>query len=209
MINIEDYFEKGYVVSQVPTDILQKLWFEIHMTEWIDDTSGTYKQTPSWYIREKQYDYQEGGDQQNLLERLYGDELTKKAPSSLIDVANSLIDNDFFNPLRMFKESADLMYLHFWNGAEEIPYHFDTIDKSDTLIFLYLTEELEWQQDWGGSISFCKELTTGKYYEKEVLPNNGTMVVVNNSNPLIKHRVRELKNRSVNRYTFSFCYSWK
>ena len=102
-----------------------------------------------------------------------------------------------------------MTYVHFWNGAESIPWHYDTIDSSDILVFVYLTEEQTWDPSWGGSISFCKDLSSGKQYMQTIMPNNGVMVVVNNSNPLFKHKVEELKNNSVNRYTLSLCYKWK
>ena len=45
-------------------------------------------------------------------------------------------------------------------------------------------------------------------FEEEFNPYDGMMLVVNNANPLVLHKVRALKNLSVNRYTFSFIYKW-
>ena len=84
----------------------------------------------------------------------------------------------------------------------------DSIDGNDVLIFIYLTEEVSWDETWGGTLSLCKNLKDKFLYETTVLPNNATMVVVNNTNPLIKHKVTSLKNLLVNRYTFSLCYKW-
>lgn len=210
MINIEDYFEKGYSISRVPADLLPKLWMEIYGVEWVVDKNNIYKSTPEWYTPSKIYqDLKEDGDQQNLVERAYGDDLINNAPASLKHIANEIIQLPYFNPLRSLKNTSELKYLHLWNGAETIPWHMDTIDSSDTLIFLYLTEELDWKEDWGGCLGLHKELGNTVLYETKVLPNNGTMIVVNNTNPLIKHRVWGLENRSVNRYTFSMCFTWK
>jgi hypothetical protein len=85
----------------------------------------------------------------------------------------------------------------------------DTIDSSDTLIFIYLTEELFWQSEWGGSLGIRKELNNAVMYETTVLPNSGTMVIINNTNPLIKHKVWSLQSKEVNRYTFSMCFTWE
>lgn len=209
MINIEDYFEKGYSITRVPENLLAKFWMEIYTTTWVTDPESVYKSKPDWYSNVKKYNLDEDGDLQNIVERTYGNELIKLAPTTLTDTANELIKLEYFTPLRAFKESASLSYLHFWNGAEEIPWHYDTIDGSDTLVFIYLTEEQHWDPLWGGSISFCKELTSGKQHIQTVLPNNGVMVVVNNSNPLFKHKVEALKNNNINRYTLSLCYKWK
>jgi hypothetical protein len=208
MINIEDYFEKGVAISRLPDTILSKLWREVYTTEWVADSEGVYKQKPLWYSRTKKYNIEEDGDLQNLVERTYGSDLIKQAPATLIDTANELIADTYFDPLRAFKPTASLTYIHFWNGAEAIPWHYDTIDSSDTLILIYLTEEQVWPQEWGASISFCKSLSEGTKYETTLYPSNGLMAVINNANPLIKHRVEALHNKDVNRYTLSLCYKW-
>lgn len=206
MINIENYFEKGYEVTAVPQDLLPEFWMELHTTEWVVDSSATYKTMPSWYNVKKIY----SDDQiRNISEKSYGAELIAQAPKTLWDLANKVINLSYFDTLRYYKPNHTIKQLHIWNGAEEIPYHTDAVDGGDTLILIYLTEELDWQEDWGGCLGLRKELSTGAEYETKVLPNNGTMVVINNTNPLMKHRVWKLVNRNVNRYTFGFGYSWQ
>ena len=95
-----------------------------------------------------------------------------------------------------------------WNGSEEIPYHYDTINGADTLILIYITEESAWLKDWGGQISLKKQVGDVILVEEEIDPLSGTMIVINNANPLVKHKVRKLLNPDVNRYTFSFSYKW-
>jgi hypothetical protein len=95
-----------------------------------------------------------------------------------------------------------------WNGSEEIPYHFDTINGCDTLVLIYLTDQHVWDPKWGGAISMKKEVDNSVIFEQEILPNNGTMLVINNANPLVYHKVTALKNTNINRYTFSFNYNW-
>jgi hypothetical protein len=208
MINLEDYFEKGYSITAVPNDIMPLLWMEIYGSEWVTDASNIYKSTPAWYTPTKIYDLEEDGDDQNIVERVYGNDLTSQAPLSLINTANQIINLPYFDPLRALKSTATLKYLHLWNGAESIPWHMDTIDASDTLVFIYLTEEPNWNEEWGGCLGLRKELSTTHLYETKVLPTNGTMVIINNTNPLIKHRVWGLENRAVNRYIFSMAFNW-
>lgn len=206
MINIESYFEKGYEVTTIPQELLPEFWMEVYTTEWVTDSSQTYKTMPSWYNVKKIYN----DDQiRNISEKSYGAELIEQAPQSLWDLANKIISLPYFDTLRYFKPEHTIKQLHIWNGAEEIPYHTDAVDGSDTLILIYLTEEPNWKEEWGGCLGLCKELSTGKCYETKILPNNGTMVVINNTNPLMKHRVWELSNQNVNRYTFGFGFSWK
>jgi len=204
MINIEDYFEKGFVVTTVPEDLISKFWFEIYSSNWIDDGDKTYKKIPDWYKLTENEDINES---KNLKERRIS-AIKNKIPDSLVTLSQDLINNKVFDNLRYIRENIEFRFSHLWNGAEEIPWHMDSIDGNDVLIFIYLTEEVSWDENWGGTLSLCKNLKDKFLYETTVLPNNATMVVVNNTNPLIKHKVTSLKNLLVNRYTFSLCYKW-
>jgi len=204
MINIEDYFEKGFVVTTVPEDLISKFWFEIYSSNWIDDGDKTYKKIPDWYKLTENEDINES---KNLKERRIS-AIKNKIPDSLVTLSQDLINNKVFDNLRYIRENIEFRFSHLWNGAEEIPWHMDSIDGNDVLIFIYLTEEVSWDETWGGTLSLCKNLKDKFLYETTVLPNNATMVVVNNTNPLIKHKVTSLKNLLVNRYTFSLCYKW-
>jgi hypothetical protein len=204
MINIEDYFEKGFVVTTVPEDLISRFWFEIYSSNWIDDGDKTYKKIPDWYKLTENEDINES---KNLKERRIS-AIKNKIPDSLVTLSQDLINNKVFDNLRYIRENIEFRFSHLWNGAEEIPWHMDSIDGNDVLIFVYLTEETSWDETWGGTLSLCKNLKNKFLYETTVLPNNATMVVVNNTNPLIKHKVTSLKNLLVNRYTFSLCYKW-
>jgi hypothetical protein len=76
------------------------------------------------------------------------------------------------------------------------------------LVLIYLTDQSSWNKDWGGTISMKKQVGDIVMFEQEHLPNNGSMLVINNANPLIYHKVTALLNPNVNRYTFSFNYNW-
>lgn len=207
MQELINYYEKGYIVTSLPEIIQTQLWNEIYSTDWEVDVDKVYKEKPVWYTAKK--DLIQNRNIQNILERNYGNEIREKVPNSLINIAQDLIQSQQFDFIRQYKDTASVKYLHLWNGAEDIPYHIDTIDGSDTLVFVYLTDCMNWKKEYGGSISFCKEIDDTVLYEQTVYPNNGTMVIVNNSNPLIKHKVERLKELTVNRYTFSFCYTWE
>lgn len=205
----ELYYDQGFFISNISQDINALLWNEVYTTEWVCDTEDNiYKQIPSWYKGSKKYYLDPSGKNRGDFERSLGSDILKKTPDSLKDIANQVLkinDLGFFN--KYYKKS-EIMYIDFWNGSEEISYHFDTINGADTLILIYLTEEIQWQKDWGGQISLRKQLNDRTVVEKEIDPLNGTMIVLDNSNPLVTHKVTELKNKNVNRYTFSFSYKW-
>ena len=204
MINIEDYFEKGFIVTTVPENLISKFWFEIYSSNWVDDDDATYKKIPDWY---KLTDFVNENKSKNLKEReIYT--IKNKIPDSLATLSQDLINNKMFDNLRYIRENIEFRVAHLWNGAEETPWHMDSPDENDILIFVYMTEEASWNESWGGTLSLCKNLKDKFLYETTVLPNNATMVIVNNTNPLFKHKSTSLKNLLVNRYTFSLCYKW-
>ena len=206
---IEEYFDKGFVVTKIPSNIHEKLWEEVRNTKWIDAKKTTYKKIPEWYHEnEKHYVDPTGFDRPDY-EKKIGADIFTNAPQSLIDISDELIKDPLFDPLRMYRPpNAVTKYIHFWNGSENSPHHVDAIDGSDLMIFCYLTEVEDWKQEWGGYINIMKEVNSEITNTRTILPNNGVMVLVNNSAPIFKHGIRNLVKRDVNRYTFIFHYTW-
>ena len=209
MTKEELYYDQGYFVTKLPHALAAYLWNEVYSTNWVSDSKeNIYKQIPSWYVSNTKYDVGQNGEKRATFERSIGQEILSKTPKSLLDISQELLtfdDLDFFNK---YYQRSETMYIDLWNGSEEIPYHFDTINGADTLLLIYLTEQDIWKKEWGGQISLKKQVNDVIITEEEIDPLNGTMVVINNTNPLVKHRVKALLNTAVNRYTFSFNYKW-
>lgn len=202
------YYDQGYFCSTIDKNIETILWNEIYSTDWKqDDVEHIYKEIPVWYEASKKYNLQEDGSNRADYERLIGEDIFSKTPKTLIDVGYSLLQTPQFDFFKKYYKTPQLKYIDLWNGSEDIPYHFDTINGCDTLVLIYLTDQ-PWDADWGGSITMKKQVDSNILYENKVLPNNATMLVVNNANPLVFHKVEKLKNKDINRYTFSFIYKW-
>ena len=203
------YYEQGFFKTEVSEELKKLLWNEIYSTEWCTDTvDKIYKKIPSWYKSKHTYKLNNDGSNRSEFERAIGADILKNTPSSLIDIGRELVNISDFDFFKKYYKKVELQYVDLWNGSEEIPYHFDTINGSDTLVLIYLTEQQHWDINWGGSISLKKECFNKTVYENTFLPCNGTMLIINNANPLVLHQVSALKNKSVNRYTFSFIYKW-
>lgn len=208
-MNLNDqYYDRGFFVTELDGLTKSLLWNEIATTNWVPDTvDNIYKQIPDWY--KSNIDIRDiNGANRAECERIIGEHVTALAPESLLNIGNSLVDTEPFQLFKKYFKKHELKYLDMWNGSEEIPYHFDTINGCDTLVLIYLTDQSVWNKDWGGSISMKKEVDNSVIFEQEILPNNGTMLVINNANPLVYHKVAALKNTDINRYTFSFNYNW-
>jgi hypothetical protein len=207
MIDLVNYFDKGFDVTKLAPDTVTKLWQIVYTTEWTNDESG-YKAKPDWYQAKDISNVNNSRIYQGKIEREYGRELLDNSPKDITDVAQHIINSNFFSPLKVFKTNTELKYVHLWNGAEDISWHSDAIDGSDMLILIYLTEELQWDNSWGGCIEIAKDINDEKLYQTMVQPLSGNMVIINNANPLVKHRVHALTNQTVNRYTFNMCFNW-
>jgi hypothetical protein len=204
----EQYYENGYFVGKLPKELQSLIWNEIYSTDWINDNvENIYKSIPSWYERTKKYNLDPTGSNRAQFEREIGKDVFEHTPDNLKLIAKDVIKlHKFFN---RYYNSSTLEYIDMWNGSEEIPYHYDTINGADTLILIYITDEPIWLKEWGGQISLKKQVGDVILIEEEIDPVSGTMIVINNANPLLKHKVRKLLNPEVNRYTFSFSYKWK
>jgi len=203
------YYEHGFFKTNVDEDIKKLLWNEVYNTEWVNDSiDGVYKKIPSWYKSSKKYKLNTDGSNRMSFERSIGKDILQNTPQSLMHIGLDLIESNPFIFFKTYYKKAELQYIDLWNGSEEIPYHFDTINGSDTLVLIYLTEEELWKSEWGGSIFLKKQVNGVCHHEVEIFPNNGTMLVINNANPLVMHKVKKMQNTSINRYTFSFIYKW-
>jgi hypothetical protein len=211
LMNIQDrYYEHGFFITKISNDLKTLLWNEIYATEWVDDQiENLYKKIPNWYLTSHSHSIDSSGATRKTFEREIGKDVLSRVPASLLEIGNNVANSDELTFFKKYYNSNELMYVDLWNGAEEIAYHFDTINGADTLILIYLTEEQEWREDWGGQISLKKEVGSVIINEETIDPNNGTMLVINNANPLIQHKVKALVNENVNRYTFSFNYKWR
>lgn len=204
----EQYYEKGFFLTKLDELYSTLLWNEIFETCWIPDTvDNIYKEIPNWYISNANLGDITGSNR-GTYERSIGQHIIDRAPTSLKQIASSLPEAAAFDFMRSFYQRHELKFLDLWNGSEEIPYHFDTINGCDMLVLVYLTEQSSWDKDWGGHVAMKKQVGDQVAFEEEYLPNNGNMLVINNSNPLVYHKVTALKNTAVNRYTFSFNYNW-
>jgi hypothetical protein len=160
---------------------------------------------PDWYIEGQPINIQ-GNDIHTDFEYQSNKLNTERSPESLKLLSESLIQESIFDFLRVVRPIHKISNIHLWNGAEGGDYHQDVIDGTNTLVLCYLTDT-EWEKSYGGSLTLTKKLLDKNKYTTNVLPENGTMIIINNDNPLFMHKVEQLKS-DVNRYTFAFSYRW-
>jgi hypothetical protein len=198
----QDYFERGYFITTIPDYMQPKLWQLVYTTDWVEKNDCTHLQYPTKYVRVPEWHPEITGVTGN--DHYCGSKDPNKHPKELVEIANNIIKEPLFSVVKEYHD-LKLKYLTMWNGSSDLPWHSDINDTTDMIVLLYLTEEIEWIDSWGGTIEFRKNINGGIYYKK-IYPLSGTMIVINNTNPLMQHQVTPMINNEINRYTFNFCY---
>jgi len=206
---MEDYFDKGFIHTKIPKNIYPQLWDQVHKTNWVNAAKSTYKKRPDWYQENEKHYMDPMLLDRPTYEKLFAQEIYTNTPPDLIQIADELIKDPMFDYIRLFRPPNPVTRcVHLWNGSENSPHHNDGVDGTDLMIFCYLTDEEGWSEEWGGYINMMKEVGGKFYHTQNILPIDGTMVCVNNSSPIFKHGIRDLKYKEKNRYTFIFHYTW-
>jgi Rps23 Pro-64 3,4-dihydroxylase Tpa1-like proline 4-hydroxylase len=201
------YFNDGYILTELPQDLISKFWYEIHTTNWIKSKSF-YNDVPEWYAENNKYINIQGEDAHLESERIINKTNFANAPQTVHSLARDVSNLSVFDHLKTLRNNLDTSYIHVWNGTDaDTDFHQDVIDGSNILVLCYFTDEPSWDPKWGGSITVRKRVMDNTIFERKVLPNNGVMLIVNNDNPLFMHKVEKMY-ADVNRYTFAFSYKW-
>lgn len=204
------FFDIGFVVGSLAPQITNVLWGVIEQSVWVSDPDGIYKKVPQWYLTDVATPTGEQEAFRGKYEREFSQKILKVAPQQLKD-AGALVFNAHLSFLKQYFQEYELTSVDLWNGAENIEYHFDTINGFDVGVLLYITDEQLWDPAWGGSLRMKRTFpcTGVEPIERVVLPVSGTYVAFNNKNPLVTHKVEPLTTAAVNRYTFTFNYNVK
>ena len=176
---VNDFFNLGYHVSKIPNDLKTEFWNSINHTNWNGDTNHKYKLKFCEDSSSNQY----------------------------TNLSNKVTQLPMFDVLKMLKSNIVPMKNYIWNGAEDIPWHSDSIRGADLTVFCYFTD-VQWDKTLGGTVQFCK-LVNGieTNVSDEIMPEDGTIVLFDNINPLYLHKVKKL-TKPVNRFVYTFTYKW-
>lgn len=204
--NKHKFYTQGYNVGLIPAEIRKECYDIITKTNWIGDTP----RFADWAVIPTE-------DDEAFYEELVRSRMSYgQAPTSIKNLANELIDMEFFDPLReslvkkqhqKFRGIRNIKptSMGLWNKQLDVAMHNDVSDTSDFFILVYINPYAEWDESWGGQLNIGMEQEDGT---TEIVhshyPVDSTFVVVNNTNPLFKHEVVSAGDKM--RYTFGFRY---
>jgi len=201
------FYTEGYNVGILPQEIRKEANDIIINTDWYGDKPrfANWSVTPEIEKNEEFYN-------ELLISKMsYGN-----SPTKVKNLANSIIDMKFFDPLKdslvkkqhtKYRSIRNIkpLSMGLWDKQLDLKMHNDISDTSDFFVLVYVNDHKEWNESWGGQLNIGIEQEDGciKLIHTHY-PIDSTFVVINNLNPLIHHQVISAGDK--NRYTFGFRY---
>ena len=195
-LNVDKFWTDGYDVTTLDNEKYSMLWSLIHNETWVDGIFPI-QQVASWSNTTKE----------NLKDRVedISPNLTMwNVPVEYDQIMNDIWHSDYYQ--KFFREYAKkvgkIEYIDVWNKTPAHEWHSHTPDNVDLVLLIYLNEQEQWKHEWGGVLQVgTKTIETNKVANiHSILPNNKTVVLINNINPRIFHSVTEQISQN-NRYT--------
>jgi len=146
--------------------------------------------------------------------------LKSKVPLELVTLAHEFIRSSYFDSYRTKIACVESLEDSWIKHIEPIAYqcfqgheintgepavtnwHTDCSDASDFFVLMYFNTSDSfasgWDHSWGGSLEVGKVLETNEVQSYvEVFPDNGNFVMLNNTNPYLKHKVNPIKDFNI------------
>lgn len=205
--NKHKFYTKGFNVGFVPQNITEKCKDIIKRTNWVGDKPAF----ADWAILPD-----------DEKDELFYEELVRgrmsygQAPTEVKNLANEVIDMEFFTPLKeslvkvqhtKYKGIRNIKpcSMGLWDKQLDVAMHNDISDTSDFFVLMYFNDYEEWFPEWGGELRIGNEDESGAIKTiAQHYPIDSTFVVVNNTNPLFYHQVCTAGDKQ--RYAFTFRY---
>lgn len=208
-INLHQFYNKGYTVTQLSDELLTMLWRMMYLTDWVPDPGAPGEDVPSW-IKLDNLEKIENFPFEHLAIKKY----MFSAPIELKEFGQRLLTSGLFDPLlselcggkhydyRWINNIEILSFLPRRNTAD-IPWHTDFNGAEDFFAIMYLNDlTTDWQPSMGGNIEFGYQDENGIVHPTTAeSPDTGKLILVNCQNPYIKHRVN--KNTGFTRYALN------
>ena len=210
-MNIDHFWKYGYDLWEMPEHLKAMCWGQLLSEEWIEH--NVYKGVPSWSLNlnEQFSDLQVQRDFDRETEKEVNKIGLQTVPPIWIDIINELFDHPYYSDFlkKTCGYEHELKFIDIWNGSDEIGWHWDGVEDHAIGFLIYFTEQAVWNPDWKAELYVGEKDWGAKDTDtfKKITPGNGTVVLINNMNPRLVHRVERLANYDVNRYTINAGFS--
>jgi hypothetical protein len=205
--NKHRFFTDGFCIGFLPSPIRQQIDRLISTTKWVGDSPrfAEWATVPDGEIGEPFFE-----------EMIRGRMSYGQAPTLMKNIANEVIDMEYFDPLRrILVKQQHYAYrgirnikpvsMGLWDRQQNVSWHNDISDGSDFFVLIYVNDYPTWDPEWFGQLLLGKENPDSSIqliHAHE--PSDSTFVVLNNMNPLFKHSVVSAGDKT--RYTIGIRY---
>lgn len=197
MLDLYDFFSRGYAIADVPADVYVDSKNLIETTDFVDFDIPHF---PQWDNLEPDIPRDH-----HYVDYLRSRKSRIDAPLSLRLAAQKLIDHEYFHALKdilvheqHYKQRwllrPEPVAYHLWRHTYSDEWHCDYSEPSDFFVLMYFSTD-QYQHGMAGELELGIEDGHGqvKTLHKHE-PRDGTMVVINNANPLFKHKIWAAQN---------------
>lgn len=194
-VSADDFYDKGYVSFKMTNNHYSVIKSIIEKQEWVKDCERVYSAIPS-FLSERGISEAGDGNGFGQYNKTRLSQL-EKFPSEYTDFLKGF----FLDPMVTsdWQEIYDLelRYFDIWDGAEATPWHFEASSDADLVFLVYLSDEDNWKREWGGQLEVGKRIIANGGMVSDfgdieevacILPNNRTVVVMNNKKLNCLHR---------------------
>ena len=204
--NVNHFYKHGFDVAEMPHHLSALLWSQIISEDW--QKHSVYKSIPPWSINtdtttppkeereyNREYEQKKSLSSLNVTPQIYKD--------CIIELFKLPYYRDWFMETCGYKWT--LKFIDLWNGSDTLDWHWDGVEDHDIGFLIYFTEESTWKEEWGSVLKIGERdwPDTDVTNVKNIIPLNGTVVMLNNANPRFVHSVGPLKDLTRNRYTIN------
>lgn len=206
-IDVNDFYGNGYSSAKITAKHSKVLSQLLEEEEWSKDQEKVFSALPSFFASKRTKDIEDGNSfyefNKNRPEHI------SHFPQAYLDFIEGLFLDKMITGYWQEMYDLELRYLDLWDGAEDNPWHFEGSSDADIVFLLYMTDEAAWDKNWGGYLDLgirklSKSGIMSDFSDVEhidtILPNNRTLVLMNNRKINTVHRsiaLSEKKQRIV------------
>lgn len=200
-ISIDQLFEEGYSIGRLSTHYRLRLENLLKSVNWIKG-HPIYDQIPDWFdgVDLNKYDSTNHILNQRLKRKLFNDHVPRDFASFTDEIINFSGIMKGLNDIYRYRTA----FLDLWEGAENLPWHWDGGDPATFLMLIYFSNEKEWTSEDGGVLEVGKRSVDNKQFMIDysdvrklnaIIPVSGTVLIINNRDPRFVHQVTPVINK--------------
>ncbi|MBI6882891.1 hypothetical protein [Pseudomonas putida] len=196
-LDLTRIYNSGHDAIALPRDHYELLKDCVQGLEWAPDPDGIYARIPSYTLANPSMVSEDKFKQESFL----NSHSLITSPAPLRHRVEQLLSDERIMGNWLIAHTSVLRFISVWDGAEDLPWHWDGPSGADFFFLIYLNEKMGWNDENGGHLSTGRRDLAGNYLHVDseevehlatMAPASRTLVCCNNQNPSFVHKVSPL-----------------